>query len=109
MSKPPHLPESVQTVREALRAALREGPRTIHELSVAVGAKEKDLLDHLVHVERSLARSGERFVVEPARCLSCSYEFGDRTRRTRPGRCPACRGSRIAHPRFSIEADGTER
>lgn len=106
-NRPP--PEHSQTVREALCVALRRGPLTIRELSVALAAKEKDLIDHLAHVERSLEHSGERLLVEPSRCLSCGYEFDGRTRLTRPSRCPACKASRISHPRFSIEGSPAQK
>ncbi|HYO95700.1 MAG TPA: transcriptional regulator [Polyangiaceae bacterium] len=100
--------ERYETVRAALCVALRRGPQTLRELSVALGAKEKDLLDHLSHVGRSLARSGERLVSEPSCCLSCGYQFEERTRFSRPGRCPACKGSRISYPRFSIRGPSSE-
>jgi transcriptional regulator len=97
-------PERRQTLRDALYYELREGPRTVRELSVAVGASEKDLTGHLEHLARSIAGTGERLHVEAAHCLACGYRFEDRTRLTKPGRCPACKATRIALPRFSIAA-----
>jgi predicted Zn-ribbon and HTH transcriptional regulator len=96
--------ERTETWRDALYSALLEGPETVRELSIRIGAAQKDLLDHLVHLERSLARTGEQLVVEPARCLSCNYAFDHRTRLGKPGRCPACKSTRITLPRFSIAA-----
>jgi predicted Zn-ribbon and HTH transcriptional regulator len=99
----PNAPESrAETIRASLRAALREGASTLRELSGAVSVGEKDLVAHLEHLERSLRHSGERLVVEPARCLACGFE-PDR-RFTRPSRCPQCKGNRLAYPRFSIVA-----
>jgi len=98
--KPPE--ERRQTIRDALYLELREGPRTLRELSVAVGASEKDLPHHLGHLSKSVEGTGEQLDVEPARCLACGYAFEDRTRLTKPGRCPACRSTRIALQRFSI-------
>jgi predicted Zn-ribbon and HTH transcriptional regulator len=100
--KPP--PERGQTVRDALRAALKEGPETIRELSIRVGASQKDLVHHLEHLERSLVHGAEQLVVEPARCLGCGYEFTERTRLGKPGRCPKCKSTRITLPKFSISA-----
>src|SRR5262245_9955575 len=40
-------PEQKQTFRDALYHALQNGPETIRELSIRVGAREKDLLHHL--------------------------------------------------------------
>jgi hypothetical protein len=104
MDRPP--PEHRQTWRDALYQELREGPCTLRALSTTVGAREKDLLDHLVHLERSIAGTGERLHVDPASCLACGYHFEDRARLSKPGRCPRCRATRIAHPRFSIVPDG---
>jgi predicted Zn-ribbon and HTH transcriptional regulator len=95
-------PERKQTLRDALYHALREGPETIRELSIRIGAQEKDLVHHLEHLERSLAPMGERLGVEPARCLGCNYAFEERTRLSKPGRCPRCKSTRITLPRFFI-------
>jgi predicted Zn-ribbon and HTH transcriptional regulator len=97
--------EQRQTFRDALYHALRDGPETIRELSIRVGAREKDLLHHLEHLERSLVHGGEKLVVDPARCVACGYEFKERTRLGKPGRCPACKSTRITLPRFSIATD----
>jgi predicted Zn-ribbon and HTH transcriptional regulator len=96
-------PARGETVREALRVALRDGPATARDLSAAVGLREKDVADHLAHLGRSLARRGERLVVEPAACLACGWVFRERTRLARPGACPSCRSTRIDPPVFRIE------
>lgn len=96
-------PEQHSTWRDRLYQVLREGPQTIRELSILIGASQKDLLDHLAHLERSLARGDERLVVYPSYCLACRFEFEERTRLAKPGRCPACKSTRIALPRFAIE------
>ena len=101
-SDPNAPPERNQTLRDALYQALREQPDTIRELSIRIGAQQKDLVHHLEHLERSLERGDERLVVEPARCLGCDYAFEDRTRLAKPGRCPSCKSTRITLPRFSI-------
>ena len=97
--------EHRQTFRDALYHALKQGPETIRELSIRIGAREKDLLHHLEHLERSLTHSGEKLLIEPARCAACGYAFTDRTRLGKPGRCPACKATRITLPRFSIVGD----
>lgn len=95
--------ERADTLRVQLREVLRSGvSQTVRELSQALGASERDLFDHLEHLARSLERSGERLVIEPARCLGCSFSFDERTRFKKPGRCPACKSTRIAPPRFAV-------
>jgi predicted Zn-ribbon and HTH transcriptional regulator len=95
--------EQNSTWRDRLYHELRQGPQTIRELSILIGASQKDLLDHWAHLERSLARGGERLVVHPSYCLACRFKFEERKRLAKPGRCPACKSTRIALPRFAIE------
>jgi predicted Zn-ribbon and HTH transcriptional regulator len=92
-----------ETVREALRRVLRAGPATARDLSGEIGVREKDVAQHLEHLERSALHRGERLVVVPASCLGCGYTFRDRSRLSRPGACPACRSTRIDPPVFRIE------
>ena len=84
-------PERGATVRAELEAELRKGPASARDLSGAVGIREKDVADHLEHVEHSARARGERLVVEPASCADCGFRFEGRTRLTRPGACPECR------------------
>ncbi|MFO7566673.1 MAG: transcriptional regulator [Enhygromyxa sp.] len=92
-----------ETVRETLRRALREGPATLQELSGHVRVAEKQLLEHLEHLRRSLAGRGvERLEVEPARCLACGFCFDARKRLSKPSRCPQCKSTRVTPPRFSL-------
>jgi len=90
------------TIRSSLREALRAGPIGTHELSARIGISEKDVAAHLEHVARSLRSSGERLHVEPARCLACGFIFRERTRLSRPSRCPVCRSQRLDPARFAI-------
>jgi hypothetical protein len=93
-----------ETVREAIRRVLRAGPATARDLSSEIGVREKDVAQHLEHLERSALHRGERLVVVPATCLACGYAFRERSRFTRPGACPSCRSTRIDPPVFRIEA-----
>lgn len=102
MSDPPPPPARSQTHREALHEALRAGFRTARELSAELSLRERDVLEHLAHLERSLDTSDEWLEVEPARCVGCGYTFDDRTRLGKPGRCPRCRATRITLPRFRV-------
>jgi transcriptional regulator len=90
------------TDRQRLRAVLRDGPFTAHELSARAGVPERDVATHLEHLARSLSQEGLRLNVEPARCVGCGYDFPDRKRFGRPSRCPKCRGARLRAPRFWI-------
>jgi len=95
--------ERTQTIREALREELLRGAATARELSERVSIREKDVADHLEHLEKSLRVRSERLVIEPASCIACGYAFVRRARLTRPGSCPKCGSTRIDPPAFRIE------
>jgi len=97
--------ERTVTVREAIREELRRGAATARELSERVSIREKDVAEHLEHLEKSLRARGERLVVAPASCIACGYAFARRNRLTRPGSCPECGSTRIDPPAFRIEED----
>jgi predicted Zn-ribbon and HTH transcriptional regulator len=92
------------TVRERLGRILHEGPANARDLSRRAGVRERDVPGHLEHLARTLARAGERLVVDPPTCLECGFVFRKRERLTRPGRCPRCQSTRTSLPVFSIEA-----
>jgi predicted Zn-ribbon and HTH transcriptional regulator len=100
---PTRLPERTETFRQAILRELQAGPATAHELSALVGLREREVIPHLEHLERSLRRSDRRLRMTPAECLECGFVFRKRSRLSRPGACPICRSRRIEAPRFSIE------
>lgn len=98
-------PARGSTVRGALEAALvsaPEGGLTAKDLSGLVRISEKDVAEHLAHLEKSLKAQGMRLVVLPASCIQCGFAFKDRKRYTRPGACPECRSTRIDPPAFRV-------
>jgi transcriptional regulator len=96
------------TLRRRIMSLLREREMDARGLSEELRIKEKEVYEHLVHFERSVAAAGGRFILTPGECLLCGYVFEDRRRLTRPGRCPKCRRSKIMNPSFRIacESDG---
>lgn len=99
-----HAESRSHTVRQDLALALRAGPATARDLSKAVGASEKDVLDHLVHLAKSLKARSEELVITPAACLDCGFVFSRRDKPARPSRCARCHGGRLTLPEFAIRA-----
>jgi len=89
------------TTRRRITQLLQESPLSVREISAELGLSEREVLDHLQHVARSVASSG-RLNVKPAQCLQCGFVFRKRTRLSKPSRCPLCRSQRIQAPEFSI-------
>ncbi len=93
-----------RTPRQRILDLLAETRLTAYQLAQRLGIPERQVEDHLVHVVKSLARDpSRRFVLEPATCPDCGFVFRDRTKLTRPGRCPQCRGEGITAPRYGID------
>jgi transcriptional regulator len=90
------------TIRRQIISLLGEGPQGARELSQAVHQSEKEVYDHLAHIERSLKTEGHRLIIEPPVCLNCGFVFEHRRRPQPPGHCPRCRKTRISRPRYRI-------
>jgi predicted Zn-ribbon and HTH transcriptional regulator len=90
------------TTRERIADALRAEPRTVSDLSTAVGTPQSTVYDHLRHVARSLDGTDEEFLVAPPECRDCGFSaFDDPV--NYPSRCPDCRSERIEEAVFKIE------
>jgi predicted Zn-ribbon and HTH transcriptional regulator len=100
-------PERTRTDRDALREALAGGePLTVRELSQLAGLAEDAVIRHLEHLGRTVKAEGGKLVLEPPECLGCGFVFTGRTRAARPGKCPECRGTRIAPGTVRWEREG---
>ena len=90
--------------RRDLIALLTAGPRTPSSLARELGLRLNDMEEELRHVLRSTRVSGHAVLVEPARCKACGFVFDD-NKLTKPGKCPACRGTRLFEPLLRIAVD----
>jgi predicted Zn-ribbon and HTH transcriptional regulator len=102
MAEPDPPPVRDETPRQRLRSLLCDAPLSARELSRDAGLAERDVLEHLSHLVRSLQAEGCELEVTPARCKQCGFRFEPRVQRARPGRCPECRSERIEAARFRI-------
>ncbi|HSM75827.1 MAG TPA: transcriptional regulator [Desulfobacterales bacterium] len=92
----------MQTIRQALVALLSGEPLCARELSQTLGIREKEVYEHLVHIERTAVARHQKLLTLPFACLDCGFVFRNRKRFTRPGKCPRCRGTHIEVPRFQL-------
>jgi transcriptional regulator len=91
------------TLRRHLHELLSYEPRSVSSLGRELGLDRGAVEDHLRHMLRSAAARGDRIEILPARCKACGFEFGPE-RLAKPGRCPACKGSRILEAMVRIAA-----
>lgn len=93
-----------QTFRQALKTLLLAEDRSLRELSQLLSLPEKEILAHLEHLAKAPG-PGCRFVLIPAHCRKCGFIFAKRTRLTTPSRCPRCRQTTIARPRYALKGN----
>lgn len=104
-AKEPPVPlERHETVRRQIMEVLVNQVLSARDISASVGVSEREVYDHLAHIQRSLSRGGHLFTVSPAECKKCGFVFSKRERLKKPGKCPVCRGESIEEPLFSIHA-----
>ena len=84
--------------------------RLTHTLEVAqisrtiareLGLRRGDVENDLRHALRSARAAGHSVEILPARCKSCDFVFGEE-KLIKPGRCPACRGTRLFEPMIRV-------
>ena len=90
------------TVRQRIAEVLRGRELTAREISRAASVEEREVAEHLRHLEHTLQKDGERLRMLAPHCVQCGFTFTDRHRHARPSRCPECKSERISPPRFSI-------
>jgi hypothetical protein len=89
------------TLRKKIAEALGEECLDSQEISKLFGIREREVVDHLQHIAKSV--HPERLTAEPASCRQCGFSFRKRTRLNTPGRCPVCKSEYISPPRFKID------
>jgi predicted Zn-ribbon and HTH transcriptional regulator len=95
--------ENNRTVRRRLAELLSLGDWDVRALSQEMRLREKEIVEHLPHVAKTVKAAGRRFVIVPAECLGCGFLFENRVKYAKPGRCPKCKRDRIQSPMFRVE------
>jgi len=88
------------TLRKKITEALEKESLDLREISRRFGIREKEALEHLQHIARSVHPG--RLKMEPPSCNQCGFPFKKRERLNTPGRCPLCKSEAISPPRFQI-------
>ncbi|HJR77691.1 MAG TPA: hypothetical protein VJ805_11975 [Nitrospiraceae bacterium] len=102
--------EQVLTPRQRIMQLITGTRLSSFQLAQMLGLPERRIEEHLVHVIKTVGRDmTRRFLLEPSSCQACGYAFTERSRVTRPSRCPRCRSESITSPRFGIESTTTRK
>jgi predicted Zn-ribbon and HTH transcriptional regulator len=95
------------TIRKEFLALLSAQPRSVSWLAREMGLRRGEVEEDLRHALRSARAAGHHVTVVPARCRSCNFTF-DAQKLSKPGKCPACRGTRLYEPQIFIETGSAE-
>lgn len=101
--KQPFIPfDRKETIRKGIISALKEKTLSAKVLSGILRVSEKEVYDHLEHIQKTIERSENTLLVTPAECRKCGFVFKKREKLKKPGRCPECRNESIEEPLFQI-------
>ena len=92
-----------ETVRREMISVLRGQVMSAREISGEVHISEKEALNNLQYIQKSLIKEKSHLRIIPAECRKCGFVFKKRERFKKPGKCPVCRGELIKEPLFSIK------
>jgi len=102
--KEPFIPvERHETVRQKIISVLEGQTLSAKDISADVMVSEKEVYEHLKHIQKTLNKRERNLIITPAECKKCGFVFRKRDRLKKPGRCPVCRGELISEPLFSIK------
>lgn len=102
--KEPFIPvERHETVRQKIISALDGQTLSAKEISGNVSIPEKEVYEHLEHIQRTISKRNRNLIITPAECIKCGFVFRKRERLKKPGKCPVCRSELIEEPLFSIK------
>lgn len=102
--KDPFIPvERHETIRQEIISVIDGQIFSAKEISGRVGASEKEVYEHLEHIQRTINKKNLQFIITPSECMKCGFVFRKRDRLKKPGKCPICHAEKIQEPLFSIE------
>jgi transcriptional regulator len=94
--------ERQKTIRQQIISLLDGNALTAKDISGDIRISEKEVYEHLEHIQKTVNKAEHRFSIQPAVCRKCGFTFRKRDRLRKPGKCPVCRSETIQEPLFSI-------
>jgi hypothetical protein len=89
------------TRRQEIIKILSKEEKTAQELANLFKIELKFILEDLEHIRRTV--KPRKLVMKPAFCKSCGFVFKERSKISKPSRCPRCKKEWIQAALFKIE------
>lgn len=80
---------------------LQQNKQSAQQLANYFQVQLKDILEDLGHIEKSI--KPRKLMVTPAYCKSCNFVFKERSKVSKPSKCPRCKSEWIEAQMFFIE------
>jgi hypothetical protein len=94
------------TIRQEIVSLLEKMILSAREISANIGVSEKEVYEHLEHIQRTINKRERNLIVTPAVCKKCGFVFRKREKLKKPSKCPVCRNEIIGDPFFSVRKIG---
>ena len=89
------------TRRQQITQLLQESKYTAQHLANHFQTELREILEDLHHIEMSIKPT--KLKSEPSYCKSCNFVFKERSKATKPSKCPRCKDEWIEAQMFWIE------
>lgn len=91
-----------ETIRQEIISVLERHTLSARDISSEVRVSEKEVYEHLVHIQKTISKGDRTLIITPAECRKCGFVFRKRERLNKPGKCPVCHGEAMKESLFSI-------
>lgn len=67
-----------ETIRQKIMAVLERRTLSARDISSEVRVSEKEIYDHLMHIQKTISKSDRTLVITPSECRRCGFIFKKR-------------------------------
>ncbi|MBS3114348.1 transcriptional regulator [Candidatus Woesearchaeota archaeon] len=89
------------TRRQQIIETLQQNKQSAQQLANYFQTTLKEIIGDLEHIGKSI--KPKKLKVEPAYCKSCNFIFKERSKVSKPSKCPRCKSEWIEAQMFSIQ------
>ena len=94
--------EREETIRKSIIDLIEVESLSSKEISGYVRISEKEVYEHLGHIQKTMSHKNRKVGMTAPRCKQCGFKFKKRDRMKKPGKCPICRNESIEEATFFI-------
>ncbi len=89
------------TRRQQIIEILQNNKQTAQQLANYFQTILKEILEDLEHIQKSI--KPKKLKINPAYCKKCNFVFKERSKISKPSKCPRCKSEWIEAQMFSIQ------